>query len=595
MSGWWRAALVALAMLSVGAGPARSYSVGDNVRAFHDRSNPSGIAVSPDGTRVAVSTLAGEDQLNVEWWFQRLRVAVHDLRDGRLLRHVGRGDGDVVVFAFSPDGRRLLTVRSCLDAAQCAAGYDRTRGQFFVETDLDTGGEAVVHRTELRVTSAAYDSRHPRRVIFAAGAPEANGWPVLLASAEWAEPGGSAASREAILLRWERRDGTIWRVLGGSADGRILFSGYQLAPIIPGLAEEARALPLGERLGTLRLLAWEAGGGDAAARVSVVPLRASRGINPRFALPLAATPDGRRVLLAATVPGRAILSFGAGDGSFGLSTELFLLEDGQLARLTRLCGIVRHAALSPDGVHAALMAGFAVTPDRTFTTMEVQGLRVDEASAAGGIVPRPSGILAARRSGGAALAAASPSEAACTETWPDPPAGRIAAGELLARISLLAARRTLADMDAIRASLRVQLEEGRSDTRSETLYAVIGDDIGHGAEGRRYPASQLTTRVFTDRGATQTWRELRIGVARTGPCVTLEDVMRVFGPGHRAEPPARGVISLLHHLHPRPVGEGRSEVDKVVYELGARDGNMTLTVLFGLERCAEAISLEEKG
>ncbi|WP_156963841.1 hypothetical protein [Muricoccus aerilatus] len=582
-------ALAAIAPASLRPAPAAAFSVSEAVRAFYDLANPWGIALSPDGQQVAISVLTGEDQRRVVEWAQRRRIGVFAAEDGTGRRDVGPVFASSGPFAFSPDGRRLVSVRFCLTEAECAT-HDPNRGTFFVETDLESGEERVLHRTLLgAVRSIAYDALEPRRVLFSADGLQKDGSPNLLASFE--QPSDPAAPpREAVLLRWGRADGYIWRILGGSAERRVLFSGDSFDDTIPGLREEARALPSGDNLGTLRLFAWDVEAGGTPARVVTVPLAPREGPAPRFALPLAATPDGSRVLLAATVPGRPNIAYGPGNGSFGLSTDLYLLEAGRAARLTRLCGIVRQAAITPDGRRAAAIAGAAVTRGRGYTPTELYGLDVDAAAASAGILPHPTGILAREWGTDPSIVEAAATEAACSSTWPDPPPGRTSAADLLQRVAALAERHSIADPAVVEAALAVRLQPVPESSGNETRYRVVGEDLAYGEAGHAFPASEYRVRQS---GGSAPFREMTIGLARTGPCVTLSDVVDVLGPDYRDERPRGGGISFLHHMHPRPVGAGRSEVDTAVYERGTATTTFRIGIRFGLERCADLITLSE--
>jgi hypothetical protein len=270
---------------------------------------------------------------------------------------------------------------------------------------------------------------------------------------------------ERILFRWRSDDGRIWRLLGGSVEDRLLFSGNSLDDRIPGLLGEIQALPPMGPLGVLRLFVWEPPlAGETTPRLSVQSLQPSGPETWRLALPLAVTPDGRRVLVAASVPGRPLITFGR--GGYGVSTDLFALDGGRARRLTRLCGQVRQAALTPDGDAAAAIAGIAVTRSRGFTPVETFALDVAEAARAGGILPQPLGIQAAQRGTGQVEGEGGVEEANCSPIWPDPPQGRIAPEPLLRRFAEVAALPDLADTAAIERALRVRIGAAAGHNRS---------------------------------------------------------------------------------------------------------------------------------
>ncbi|NMJ41557.1 hypothetical protein GWK16_09915 [Roseomonas sp. JC162] len=565
----------------------------EQVRGFTDEANPWGIAISPDGTRIAVSVLTGDDQRGQQAWFQLRRVAIHDAQDGRLLRVVGPDFTPSGPFAFTPDGRHLLTVRRCLTEEECRRPYNPETPVLIVATNLETGAEDVRHASRLgSFNSLVYDSRNPRRLLASGSSFINNQFSSFLATIELPLAVGEA-SKEEVLHRWRQGDGYVRAALGGSIDTQVLFSGGASDYTIPGLPNEVRALPPVGRLGTLRLFTWTAGAPGAAPRVAVVPLGLKERPSWRIALPFAASADGQRILLAATVPGRSILSYGAGIGSFGLSTDLFLLEDGRATRLTRLCGIIQHAAITPDGRTAAIMAGYALTRQRTFTPSEIYAFRVDDAAGPHGSLPVPSGILATRFGSSVEEVSARQSEAACSETWPDPPAGRISASELLRRVSLIAERRSIADSDAIRDALQVHLDPAPTTSAGYTRYDLRGEDIAFiPTERNAYGNSYSRTDQRIQNGAATSYA-LSLRLAYSGPCVTTQDVVAALGAGFRDERDPFGGPVLLHHMHGRPVGEGRSDVQTMVYDLSSGTTDLKLKFVFGMERCAESLEFRQ--
>ena len=549
-----RALLAGAALLLIGIGSAEARS----------------LAVSPDGRLVAtvLPDPAGREG-------KGLRLGVYDARTGELVRQVGSWlPRDSTVIAFSPDGSRLLSTRPstpCDDEGRCP-GFDEKQ-VMIVETRLDSGEEAEIALVPGRISAVSYDTKGSG--VLAIGG----------AGLYSASPG-----QDAVLLQNADFSARSSTVSGSVSDAIFLVS--QLDP------RHGRRDDLDEPVGAgnrssfdypARLLS-----SDTAHR-QFFPI--GRSLRERKAYILDISPDGRRILVRARV----------GDGSALLrphqfAEELFLIEDGRERRLTRVCGSLSGASLSPDGRKVVVRASAAVISSDEITPDEILVADVGEALARGGIMPRATGILARREGRTVADAQSRWDRARCSPNRPEPPAGRITGAALAGRIGALSRLESLGDAAGIKRSLRVRFDANTP--LNDQVF--VGEDIAPRRRAIGEIGFEKTSgRMFTLMGRSGiqvTQRYLSVDLRASGPCMTVQDVERVLGNRHHERAPE---TPLPPWMQPRAGADypplvrppfPRTSTDALVYELGTNAGQLhrTLTVNFRNARCAESFSVQEK-
>jgi hypothetical protein len=157
---------------------------------------------------------------------------------------------------------------------------------------------------------------------------------------------------------------------------------------------------------------------------------------------------------------------------------------------------------------------------------------------------------------------------------PEPPPTPLTTDELLRRITLLAERGTLLDFPFLERALGVAIRPLGSSGPAVRDYSLLGTQVA------RPSGSSLLTVRPSRRSPGALAARVTVGIPESGPCVTLDDAVRAFGPvTHRAigtDPP------------PLPPA---SDVDVAGFRPVRGDPGVALSILFRLQRCAWSIHL----